>query len=468
MSNLFEQGTTQSYRSEHGTLVSYCLPAAGLDLLSFLSESTGKERVYWENQRDPIHFAGVGVAAELIAWGDDRFGKIQRGAAQLFEDSVIVNQTDERVTPRLFGGFSFQDALVTKNAWASFSPAHFILPHFQLTRLDNNDLWLIINAIVPLNENPKDAIPFLKDAVEERYRLSKQHTSPEQFSTPEPSSVRYPMAYDAYIDMISTATEQMKSGPLKKVVLARVSEINFDEPINLDYALNLLNEQYPNCYRFLFEPRPQHAFYGATPELLVGVNGTHLSSMGLAGSVKRGASPEEDAAYAEEILSDPKELFEHGLVVDRLRERLEPITTDLTIPDKPTVLQLGNIQHLYTPVVGTLTEPRGILPLVEYLHPTPALGGTPRDMALQFIADFEPAPRGWYAAPIGWIDPSLDGEFGVAIRAAVAQDRRAWLYAGGGIVADSVPEKEWNETALKFKPMLNALGVEKLDDVQLS
>ncbi len=466
MPNLFEQSTT-SYQSEHGTLVSYCLPAPGIRLLSFLSEADGKERVYWENDRDPIDFAGVGVAAELIAWGDDRFRKIKAGAAQLFADSIIVNQPDPRVTPRLFGGFSFQDALVTENAWASFSPAHFILPHFQLTKIEERP-WLIINVIVPLGEDPLDSIDALKDAVEERYRHSRVYTQPKTFEVPEPASVRYPMPYDDYLQMIRRATEHMKDGPLKKVVLARVSELNFDNPININYALSLLNEQYADCYRFLFEPRPHHAFFGATPELLVGVDGKKITSMGLAGSIKRGRNNAEDAALAEQILNDPKEMFEHGLVVDRLRERLDPLTEHLTMPDAPTVLKLGNIQHLYTPVEGTLKVAEGILPLVEYLHPTPALGGTPRDLALQFIAEYEPAPRGWYAAPIGWIDPSLDGEFGVAIRAAVAQDRRAWLYAGGGIVSDSIPEKEWNETALKFKPMLNALGVEKLDDVSVS
>jgi menaquinone-specific isochorismate synthase len=129
------------------------------------------------------------------------------------------------------------------------------------------------------------------------------------------------------------------------------------------------------------------------------------------------------------------------------------------MPESPCIYRLSNIQHLYTPIEGQLKQETGILPLVETLHPTPALGGTPRHLAMEFIRQAEPVPRGWYAAPIGWIDCHLDGEFGVAIRSAVCQDRRVWLYAGGGIVADSIPRKEWDETALKFKPMLNALGI---------
>lgn len=101
----------------------------------------------------------------------------------------------------------------------------------------------------------------------------------------------------------------------------------------------------------------------------------------------------------------------------------------------------------------------GILPIIEALHPTPALGGDPQDVAMRLIGELEPVPRGWFAAPIGWIDGALNGQFAVAIRSAVTQHDRAWLYAGAGIVAQSDPRQEWDETALKFRPMLGALEI---------
>jgi menaquinone-specific isochorismate synthase len=129
---------------------------------------------------------------------------------------------------------------------------------------------------------------------------------------------------------------------------------------------------------------------------------------------------------------------------------------------EPTVLRLPNIQHLLTPITAQLRDPKtGILPLARALHPTPAMGGAPRERALSLLRRLEPVPRGWYAAPIGWLDSAGDGVFAVAIRSAVTQHNRAWLYAGAGIVADSRPEREWTETALKFRPMLGALGVEE-------
>jgi menaquinone-specific isochorismate synthase len=246
---------------------------------------------------------------------------------------------------------------------------------------------------------------------------------------------------------------------LQKVVLSRVAEIRFTHKVNVDAALDYLSDQYADCYRFLFEPRPHHAFFGATPELLAQVQGRQLQTMALAGSIRRGHNAVEDDAYAAEIFIDPKNRHEHALVVEALRERLQPMTSELDVPDVPDVLKLSNIMHLHTPVAGTLKAEAGVLPVIERLHPTPAMGGKPRDMALRFMTDIEPVPRGWYAAPIGWIDHNLDGMFGVAIRSAVSQDKRVWLYAGVGIVSGSESESEWQETALKFRPMLDALGI---------
>jgi isochorismate synthase len=229
--------------------------------------------------------------------------------------------------------------------------------------------------------------------------------------------------------------------------------------VDLVGALTYLQRRYAECYTFLFEPQPHHAFFGATPELLIATQGKHFTTMGLAGSAKRGATPEEDARLADALLNSAKDRYEHALVVAAVQQRLEPLAEALDIPDTPSVYTLSNIHHLYTPIHGTLQEANGVLPLVETLHPTPALGGAPRELALAFISAAETVTRGWYAAPVGWIDHKLDGAFGVAIRSAIAQRQRAWLYAGAGIVAESEAQKEWEETGWKFRPIQEALGV---------
>jgi len=438
--------------------------------MDFLAQARGSERFFWEDVRDGIVFAGFGTAVNLYAWGETRFQSIQEQAKMLFADAVLLNQTSPLAAPRLFGGFAFRDDFTPDNTWAVFHPAHFSLPHYQLVQV-GDESWLTINAFIPKAENPAESLPVLQEALAARYATLKKERetgqseqkenqpSPRHLVTPLPVQVNYPMPYETWAEKIETAVRQIRTTPLKKVVLARVCELRFRQKVDVDGALAYLYERYNDSYRFLFEPRPHHAFFGATPELLAKVDGSTITSMALAGSIRRSNDPEEDAALGQQLLNSAKDRHEHDLVVMSILERLAPLTQQLEIAPQPGVYKLRNIQHLFTPVRGRLLNPSGILPIVDLLHPTPALGGSPRALAMAVIREAEPVPRGWYGGPVGWIDVNLDGAFAVAIRSAVAQEKRAWLYAGAGIVADSMPEKEWEETGLKFRPMLEALGM---------
>ena len=435
-----------------GRLVSVTIPAPGLTAHRFLSAQSGA-RFYWN--RDDLVLTGGGVAAELVVWDRDRFAAVQARAAALF-DGALIETPVPGVGPRLFGGFAFQDDFVPDNTWSIYAPAYFVLPHFQLTQI-GDACWLTVN--VQQAEDEPVSVDTLREVLTERLALlADQGVGPSRSLTP--TSIRYPMTATAWSEMVEAATREIHTNGLAKVVLARACEIGFREQIDTRLALDYLDAHYAGCFRFLFEPQPHHAWFGATPELLARVEGDRLTTMALAGSIRRGATPEADAELAAQILSDPKERQEHEFVVAALRERLAALCAEVDIPGAPTVLRLSNIQHLHTPASGRLRKPSGVLPVVARLHPTPAMGGSPTTTALDFIRTHEPIPRGWYAAPIGWIDASLDGEFAVGIRSAVAEERRVWLYAGAGIVGDSQPEKEWRETALKFLPMLRALGAE--------
>jgi menaquinone-specific isochorismate synthase len=452
--------TAVSQTSGAGVLVSYSLPAPGVTVAGFLRQAQGRERFYWQNGQDQIAFAGFGAAAEMMGWGHGRFQEIERQAQALFANAVVLNDFPPLAQPRLFGGFAFQHDFVPDNTWAVFHPAHFILPHYQLVQFDGAS-WLTINALIPPEEDPQTSLAELHEALTARYELLRAAEDAPAAPPPAATAVdlTYPMSYAAWAEQIETAVARMQTTELNKIVLARVCEARFDGRVPVDQALAHLNARFADCYRFLFEPRPGHAFWGATPELLVRVNGRALTTMGLAGSIRRGRTPQEDAALAQALLASPKDRYEHALVVDSIRRRLAPLVDGLRVPAAPAIYPLSNIQHLYTPIDGRLRGTPGVLPLVELLHPTPALGGQPRNLAMDFIRDAEPVPRGWYAAPIGWIDHRLDGEFGVAIRSAVSQERRAWLYAGAGIVAGSNPQTEWEETGWKFRAVLDALEI---------
>ena len=452
--NIRDTGLHERY----GKLLSYSMACTGVSFAGFLQHAEGQERYYWENQNDKIAFAGIGNAIELTAWGAERFQKIASQVRELFADATILGSDNPLTSPRLFGGFSFRSDFTPDNTWSIYTPAYFVLPHYQLVSI-GNEMWLTINAQIPLDENPDDLVGELKSALAQK--LSQLKAGEWNVINLQQSSlkqVNYPMTYEMWDEMISLATDRIRDGELNKVVLSRVAELQFENRVNMMPILRHLADHYAECYRFLFEPRPSFAFYGASPELLAGVHGEKVQTMGLAGSIGRGETPESDQVLGDELLNSKKDQHEHQIVVDKIKDRLQPLTDSLSI-EETGLLKLSNIQHLYTPIQGTLKRSGGVLSVVEALHPTPALGGDPREIAMQVIRDSEPIPRGWYGAPVGWIDSNLDGQFSVAIRSAVAQESRVWVYSGAGIVEDSLPQKEWDETALKFRPMLNAHGV---------
>lgn len=471
---------------EQVTLFSVTIPAPLLDWRTFLRASSGLERLYWAapaGARRWARLAGSGVAAQLrvlpgvdgLAAERDLYTAIQNEAVTLFEGAQMYaaeesdarpHRQDEMTTvpgaPRLFGGFAFQMEFVPDNTWSAYHPAQFILPHFLLTETEDGT-WLTIHATDHFGQDPADVAGELLAALRARYAMLTGSVAGREQPARDKGimgpAIRYPLSKPDWTTLVNRAMDEIAAGSLQKVVLARMAEVRQESPIDPLEALNYLHVAYPTCYRFLFEPVPGHAFFGASPELLVAKDGDEIETMALAGSIARGTTAAEDAALASALLASPKDGREHALVVDAIRSRLAPLVAEMSQPQRPTLLRFHNIQHLHTPIRATLPPKSALstLDLVRALHPTPALGGTPREQALQFLVDAEPAPRGWYAGPVGWIDAALDGEFTVAIRSAVAQHNRAWLYAGAGIVADSDPDSEWRETNLKFRPMLEAL-----------
>ncbi len=452
-------------------LISLYAPAPAGHAAAFVRAAGGRERFYWAEPGDGLALAGAGVAAQLVSppvLADDaerlpeqRFSDIEAQARRLFAGALLRPAdgapADAALAtlarPRLFGGFAFQDDFVPDNTWSVFNPAEFLLPHYQYAQAGDR-ACLTINALLGPGEDPDEALRGLAEAL--RLYLA---AAPAPAAAPiGPTRLRYPMTAAQWADIIGRAVAAIRAGALDKVVLARVCEVWADAAIDATAPLAALDAGYGDSYRFLFEPRPGHTFLGATPELLVSKSGRAMATMALAGSVARGGAPAADDALAAQLLASAKDRQEHEYVVAAIRAQLAEATDTLDVPAAPAILRLRNIQHLHTPIRGQLRRPDdSILRLVRRLHPTPAMGGVPRERALAFLRDAEPFPRGWYAAPIGWFDGALDGVFAVGIRSAVTQHARAWLYAGAGIVAQSAAEREWAETALKFRPMLSAL-----------
>lgn len=447
-------------RPRKPTFISYSLPWPSVSLLSFLQQADDTPRIYWESTNSSIGLAGYDVATTLVAEGQDRFEEIRQQSWKLFRNIICLNdETPDIVGPRLFGGFSFQVENKPQSLWSAFPAARFILPRVQLMRLDHNETWLTINQPLGPKDNPDSIAWQMHEEIRRLLVIAnlEQLEPPIETTHQTPHSVDDLMTPDTWRRLVSEATCRIRRGDLEKVVLARARRVRTRQATNPIDALVRLKQNYPGCYRFLFEPVPGHAFYGATPELLAEVSKAELRTAALAGSIRRGATEAEDKALGHELMTNTKERHEQALVVDVMEEKLLPITTRLEIAPQPSLLKLSNIQHLQTPITGRIKRSKGILPVVEALHPTPALGGRPRDIALSIINQAEPISRGWYGSPVGWLDPRQNGAFAVAIRSAVSVGRETMLYAGAGIVADSIPDKEWRETQLKFKPLIDAL-----------
>jgi salicylate biosynthesis isochorismate synthase/menaquinone-specific isochorismate synthase len=240
---------------------------------------------------------------------------------------------------------------------------------------------------------------------------------------------------------------------MEKVVLAReviVSAASAHDPAPIFGAMR---EQFPACFCFC-AGTPEAAFIGASPELLVRRSGAGVSTVALAGSTRRSSDPAVDDHLGERLMRSDKDRREHRIVAERIVRRLRPHAVWVESGPEPAIVKVANIQHLATPVIAQLAEPRSAIELAGMLHPTPAVGGEPWPAAAAAMTELEELDRGWYAAPVGWMDSTEDGEFCVALRSALLRDRDAHLFAGVGVVAGSDPEAELAETEVKLQAML--------------
>lgn len=274
-----------------------------------------------------------------------------------------------------------------------------------------------------------------------------------------------------YLTRIGRARDLLAAfdGPLHKVVLARAVQLTADAPLDARVLLRRLVVADPTAYGYLVDLTSAGnddtgaALVGASPELLVARSGNRVMCKPFAGSAPRAADPKLDAANAAALASSAKNRHEHQLVVDTMRVALEPLCEDLTIPAQPQLNRTAAVWHLCTAITGRLRNiSTTAIDLALALHPTPAVGGVPTKAATELIAKLE-GDRGFYAGAVGWCDGRGDGHWVVSIRCAqLSADRRAALaHAGGGIVAESDPDDELEETTTKFATILTALGVEQ-------
>ena len=256
----------------------------------------------------------------------------------------------------------------------------------------------------------------------------------------------------AWLEAVALAVKEISTREMDKVVLARDVKVWSKEELDLSVLLGRLARSFPECYTFACE-----SFVGATPELLISRFGEDIRSLVLAGTAPRSDDDALDLSLGDALTASTKDMSEHTPAVSSVLDQLAPITTQISASDEPFLLKLRNVQHLATEVTGKLTGPVHILDLVAALHPTAAVCGEPRAAAFDAIRRLEGMDRSRYAGPVGWTNAAGEGEWGIALRCAEFAGTRGRLFAGGGIVRDSEPEDELEETRVKLRAVQAAL-----------
>lgn len=446
----FWNGWDSLNRSEE-VLYSYTKKISEVNPLQFFYNGSANfkgQRFFWTNRARNEMIVGLGITLQFSSNenGKDRYLEIEKRWKQIVTNS-FCHSPNSQIGPYMFGGFSFDPKRERTPLWEKFAHTEFVLPTVMLT-IKDDEAFLTYNFFRNTSKEKVDQILLLEEALLKANTHSYSSAKLSSFLEMDPIEWK---------QSIEEVKRRIVAGQMDKVVLARELRTKFNDSLKIESVLGILLEEQPSCYIFAFE-REDNCFIGASPEQLVQKESEIVKSMCLAGSIARGKTIAEDESLGDTLLSDSKNLQEHDFVVQMIGNSLRAVCQQITTGERPELYKLKHIQHLFTPVVGQLKDDVSIFQLIERLHPTPALGGYPKEISLETIREVELLDRGWYAGPIGWMNFNGDGEFAVAIRSALLQEKEASLFAGCGIVENSDPESEYEETRIKFKPMLSALG----------
>jgi salicylate biosynthesis isochorismate synthase/menaquinone-specific isochorismate synthase len=377
-----------------------------------------------------------GDVVDFIA-GDNRLLAASRAWRRLTASLASAGDSTLAAGPVAVGGFAYRTDRDPGGPWAGFPALLFRVPALAVTRVRGRTFATAASA-----------------EAESLLELTPSGVRAPAARRLDVTPVRNPVAWTAAVE---AAASRLRAGDAEKVVLAREVVARGDGVVSAGMVARALRAAYPSCFTYLITGADGTAFAGASPELLIRRTGDRAYAQPMAGSVARGVNDADDQRLAQQLEESAKDAHEHRLVSDFVVDALRPFARSV-VARPPEVVRFTNIQHLATSVTADLREPAPhVLELAAALHPTPAVGGWPRAAADELIDQLEGMDRGWYAGAVGWIDARGDGELAVALRCGLLWEDGARLYAGVGVMPDSDPARELEETELKFKALLTAL-----------
>lgn len=384
-------------------------------------------------ERSGLGVASSGAAVRIVVPPGER--QVARAAAEV--RATLARSRYGGVTPIAVGSFPFD----------GLRPALLVVPRRAVTRLVPGETWEVLTGVEPSGAGThEEPVP---ERAGGREIPHAAFTDLQLRALPDPGG---------YGSAVASAVDRIRTGELRKVVLARAIDVDAGRLLDPATLLHRLRAVDPDAFAFAVPTAPARVLVGATPELLVSRRGRDVTSIPLAGSAPRSGDPEEDRANAARLAASAKEREEHAIVVESVGAALAPFCEKLESDPAPVPTATANVWHLATRFRGRLREPAAdALELVAALHPTPAVCGVPAGAALALIRELEPFDRGGYAGPVGWIDAAGDGDWAIALRCAELSGPSARLFAGAGVVSGSDPAAEIDETERKFRSFLDSL-----------
>jgi len=433
----------------HAKYASISIQTSVTDPLSVLQTiyEEDEHHYYMERPERKVALMAAESVALYTGSGASRFSDGQAFADEVMEHMTLVGNLEAPYSgPTFWVAYGFSDT----DSKSPFPEASIFLPHWQVARYSDG-VTAVANICVKEDSDLEALAERLLAAYAKFDDLDKTISVPER---KELENIK-PEVSQQYCDAVDEGVSRICKGHYKKIVLARKYSAQGDfHPVDI---LNRLRSRFPECSTFSFSSDAGRSFIGATPEHLLSISGGVLRTMAIAGTASRGSSTDEDNRIGHTLINDPKEQQEHGFVVESICNRL--LKLGLTPePGECALLPLKNVQHLKTPIAAPLGNSLHPLLVAQELHPTPAVGGKPREAAVIDIAGLEQMSRGLYAGFSGWFNWKGDAEFIVGLRSAYVEESQITAYAGAGIVKDSIPEKEEKETRLKLKAILNSLA----------
>lgn len=417
-----------------------------LDLLAAIRKPN-QLYLYWENPRHLEAMLGYGSIKSFKIDSKNRFREAKDFVKNCLQQTIKLGDLQLPGSgPHFCCSFSFFSQISKDYA---FNNTTIFLPELQIYCQDSSCVLVVNTDLKNFNKIPKKIAEINQKIA--NLNKSKLVNQSKKINSPkiQENSQQFQKA-------VKSALVSIENKKFSKIVLAHPVDIINSQPFDVIASLDNLRNFHPDCYTFALSDGQDNYFIGASPERLITINKRQLITDALAGTAPRGKTPQKDALISQALINSEKERREHQTVTEFINKSLQELGLKPEImPLK--LLKLANIQHLWTPIYAQLPKDLHPLEIVDKLHPTPAVAGVPTEVACTEIRYYESFERGLYAAPLGWIDYQGNSKFIVGIRSALIRGNHGRLYGGAGIVAGSVPEKEYAEVKLKIQSLLKAL-----------